>query len=69
MDLAEVRKEAGMSQEELAEKLGVKQPTISSWERNRTIPKPYYMQKIQDIFGKPKEDIFLAHFTTKRIKN
>lgn len=65
MGLRELRKQKGMSQQELAEKLGVGQPTIWSWETERTKPAPYYMQQIENIFDTPKEVIFLKAFTTK----
>lgn len=40
---------AGMSQKELAEQMGVKQATISSWETGRTEPKAAQWILIADI--------------------
>ncbi len=36
--LLDLRKKAGFSQEEVAEKLGVSRQTISKWETNQTVP-------------------------------
>jgi transcriptional regulator with XRE-family HTH domain len=36
--LLELRKKAGLSQEEVAEKLGVSRQTVSKWETNQTVP-------------------------------
>ena len=40
-NLYRIRKEKGMSQEELAEKLGVSDKTISKWERGVSQTKGY----------------------------
>ena len=37
-NLKTIRNEVGLTQEELASKMGISQKTISSWETNRTIP-------------------------------
>ena len=42
---------AGMTQEELAERLGVSNKLVWSWEKNRTEPKPEAVQKMLQIFG------------------
>ena len=36
--LFQARKKCGLSQEEVAEKLGVSRQTISKWETNETVP-------------------------------
>lgn len=40
---------AGMSQKELAEQMGIKQATISSWETGRTEPKAEQWILLADI--------------------
>jgi transcriptional regulator with XRE-family HTH domain len=45
------RIECGMLQEEVANKMGLSQKTISSWERGRTIPKMDDYEKLSRIFG------------------
>jgi len=64
-NLSTVRQKNGYSQEELATILGVKQQTLSSWEIGRTLPKPYQMQKIEDILKVKKENIFFEAFNYK----
>lgn len=51
-----------MTQEQLAKALGTSQKAISSWEVGTATPKPPMMQKIEDYFGVPKEDIFFTAF-------
>lgn len=63
--LKKIRESSGMSQKELAKKLGVSQKTVSSWEINRTSPKPSQMQHMEDLFGFPKEEIFFTAFNYK----
>ncbi|MBB1078924.1 helix-turn-helix transcriptional regulator [Limosilactobacillus sp. STM2_1] len=57
-----LRAEHNMTQEQLAKALGTSQKAISSWEVGTATPKPPMMQKIEDYFGVPKEDIFFTAF-------
>lgn len=43
---ASARKKAGLSQEEVAEKLGVSRQTISKWETGETLPDIYQSKKL-----------------------
>ncbi len=61
-ELKTLRNKAGLSQVELANKLGTTQKNISSWETGRTVPRPPMMQKVADFFGVKKDDIFFAAF-------
>ncbi|HEX9062047.1 MAG TPA: helix-turn-helix transcriptional regulator, partial [Clostridia bacterium] len=36
--LLDLRKKAGLSQEDVAEKLGVSRQTVSKWESDQTVP-------------------------------
>ena len=45
------RKEAHLSQEELAEKLGVSRQTVAKWENGTTVPDIYSCMAMSDIFG------------------
>lgn len=40
------RKAKGLRQEDLAERLGVEQGTVSKWERGQRIPRDYWRLKI-----------------------
>ena len=46
MRIQELRKERGMSQLELAARLGVGQPTVSNWESGYAVPRT---QQLPDI--------------------
>lgn len=63
--LKEIRKKKGLSQKELADKVGTDQRIISRWENGLQTPKPYQMQFLEDYFGIPKEEIFFESFNYK----
>jgi len=45
------RKELGMSQEELGQKMLVSRQTISLWENNQTVPTIDNLKRLKEIFG------------------
>ena len=49
-NIAEQRKKAHMTQEELAQRLNVTNKAIWSWEHNRTEPKADVVQKMMNVF-------------------
>jgi len=57
--LKEIRAIRGISQEELADILGVSRQTISSLENGRYNPSILLVFKIARYFGMPIEDIFI----------
>ena len=59
-DIHMLRWEAGMKQEELAEKVGVRRETISALEKGRYNPSLKLAMDIAKVFGKQVEDSF--HF-------
>lgn len=61
-ELKVLRAKKNITQAQLAKVLGVKQNVISSWERGRSVPRPDMMQRIEDYFNVPKEDIFFTAF-------
>lgn len=51
LKIKELRKAHNMRQSELADKLGISNKTISSWESGRTEPALDMIKKVCDIFG------------------
>ena len=49
--LKELRLQHGFSQEELAEKIGIKQNSYSDWEHGKSKPNYEKLEKIADFFG------------------
>lgn len=49
-NISKARKRSGMSQEIVAEKLGVSRQTISKWESNETIPDIYQCKKLAKLY-------------------
>ncbi len=57
--IEEIRRKAGIRQEELAKLLGVSRQTISSLERGRYNPSIFLAHKIARYFGMQIEDVFI----------
>ena len=51
MILKDLRKERGMTQAEVALKVGVKQNTISLWENGENFPSMRYLFKLSELFN------------------
>lgn len=51
--LKELRKEKGLSQEELGYMIGTEGNIVSRWERGASNPSLYYMHKLSEILEKP----------------
>lgn len=47
-----------LTQEELANKIGVSRQTISSIEKNRYVPSTVLSLRLSRLFGKPVNDFF-----------
>lgn len=47
-----------ITQEELAEKIGVSRQTISSIEKGKYVPSTVLALKLSQLFGKPVNEIF-----------
>lgn len=50
-NLFRARKKSGLSQEEVAGKLGVSRQTISKWELDETLPDIYQSKKLSNLYG------------------
>lgn len=62
MNFKELRESKNIKQMMLAERLGVKQGTISMWETGRSIPKTTDLPKIAKVLNVPVDQV-LACFT------
>jgi len=56
--IARLRKERGMTQENLAESMGVSPQTISKWENSATCPDVSLLPVLADFFGVSVDDLF-----------
>lgn len=59
------RQAAGISQEELAEKIGTKQSQVWRWESNRAEPRISFLKKIAEVTGVPLIDLIADEETGK----
>lgn len=70
ISLAAARVNAGFTQEEIAEKLGVTRATIVNWEKGRVVPKIPEVTMLSELYNIPTDNIFLPIKSTKsRAKN
>ncbi|KDA99143.1 helix-turn-helix transcriptional regulator [Lactobacillus gasseri] len=67
-ELKSLRVGAGLTQAELAKRLGVTNVTVSRWERGEAVPKPKYIKAMAKLFNIKGQDIFLNLITTKVYK-
>ena len=56
-NIREQRKKAHLTQVELAQKVGVSDKLVCSWEANRTEPKAAHVQRMLEIFGCEEEEL------------
>lgn len=66
--LFQARKKAGLSQEEVAEKLGVSRQTISKWETDETVPDIYQSKKMANIYHLPLDELIDFDIDVKEIQ-
>lgn len=52
-----LREEAGLSQQQVAEKVGVHFNTIDNWEDGTTEPKASQIMKLSEVFGVSAEAV------------
>lgn len=68
-NLIKYRKNAGLTQAQLAEKLGYSDKTISKWEREEGVPDIYILKQIADLYGVTVNDLISpAPTLTSKIK-
>lgn len=64
ISLAAARVNAGLTQEAVAEKMGVTKQTIVNWEKGRVVPKIPEMEMLSRIYKIPQDNIFLPCYST-----
>ena len=64
ISLAAARVNAGLTQDAVAEKMGVTKQTIVNWEKGRVVPKIPEMEMLSRIYKIPQDNIFLPCYST-----
>ena len=67
-NLFEARKRAGLSQDKVAEKLGITRQTISKWETNETIPDIYQAKKLAKLYNLSLDELIEFDTDIKEIE-
>lgn len=62
--LAAARTNADLTQEQLAERMGVSRQTVFDWENGRRVMKPVYLYMFCGITGFSEDDILLPAKST-----
>jgi len=64
--LVSIRQRAGLSQIQVAEKLGVSQQAYAGWERSTTALRPDDLAKLADVLGTTTDELLGKQIATKR---
>lgn len=67
-NLFQSRKRAGLSQETVAEKLGVSRQTISKWETEETVPDIYQAKKLAKLYNLSLDELIGFDVDLKEIE-
>ena len=67
-NLFKARKKAGLSQEIVAEKLGVSRQTISKWETDETVPDIYQSKKLAKLYKLSLDELIEFDVDVKEIE-
>ena len=51
------RKQCGMSQAELANRVGVERSAVAKWESGKSLPQAAHLVKLAEIFGRSVDEI------------
>lgn len=66
-NLSGYRKKAGLTQQQLAEKLNYSDKAVSKWERAEAVPDVIVLKGIADIYGIKVDDFFSEHVADKPV--
>ncbi len=67
-NLFEARKKSGLSQDKVAEKLGITRQTISKWETNETTPDIYQAKKLAKLYNLSLDELIEFDCDLKEIE-
>lgn len=70
--ILELRKKAGLSQEQLGEKVNVTRQTVSNWELGETAPNPEQLKLLSQIFHISIDELLdndISHVLVERVSN
>ena len=67
--LVDARKKCGLSQERVAEKLGVSRQTISKWETNETLPDIYQAKRLSKLYNLSLDELIGFDIELKEIED
>lgn len=59
VSLAAARVNAGLTQQDVADKMNISKQTIVNWENGRVIPKLAQFEMLSRLYNMPKDNIFL----------
>ena len=60
-NLIRLRRDAGLTQLMLAEKINYSDKSVSKWERGESIPDAYVLKELSELFGVSIDDLLSAH--------
>lgn len=63
------RKKSGLSQEDVAERLGVSRQTISKWELGETLPDIYQSKKLSNLYHLSLDELIDFDIDVQEIQN
>ena len=67
-NLFRARKKVGLSQETVAEKLGVSRQTISKWETDETVPDIYQAKRLSKLYNFTLDELIEFDVDVKEIE-
>ena len=67
-NLFQARKKVGLSQEIVAEKLGVSRQTVSKWETDETVPDIYQTKKLAKLYNLTLDELIEFDIDVKEIE-
>lgn len=68
-NLFNARKKCGLSQEEVAERLGVSRQTISKWELDETLPDICQSKRLANLYGLSLDELIEFDIDVKKIQD